>query len=120
LPFDATPQPPEAVQVIDDLMAFFGPDGDRWIRGHQWDKSGNRCLWGALRSSKLSLKARRQAEGFIVQELRTIDGVPSSDNREIIMTYNDCCAEDYEALAAMLRLVREEIMSRKDQLELTV
>ena len=63
---------------------------------------------------------RLQCNASVVTILPSIDNMPSNCNQEVIMTYNDSCAEDYGDIADMLRLVRAEILSRRDQLELPV
>jgi hypothetical protein len=90
MPFDGS-DIPETARVIDALLEFFGPEGERWIQDRQWDKKGNRCLWGALRLTKCSLKSRRQAEGQIVVAIDRL--FPPTDANatscDIIVRYND-------------------------------
>src|SRR5262245_46929453 len=38
-----------AVKVLDLVLRFFGPHGENWLQGAEYDEQGRRCLVGALR-----------------------------------------------------------------------
>ncbi len=111
MPFDGS-DIPETARVIDALLEFFGPEGERWIQEHPWNKKGNRCLWGALRFTKCSLTARRQAERQIAVAIDRL--FPPTDanatNSEIIIRYNDQIAQRYQDIRYVLLMARADIM----------
>lgn len=120
MPFDGD-DIPEAAHVIDDLLAFFGDEGERWIRERQWDKLGNRCLWGALRSNKNSLKSRRLAERQIAAAIdQLFPPLAHNEPRDIIVHYNDKTAQCYHDIRYVLLVARADIMTSGSQFKLAI
>jgi hypothetical protein len=75
---DARTRPLPAIQVLDLLLKFFG-DGERWIKGRESDRRGNRCLLGALDfvGSHHAIKADA-AERYLAAEI-SVSGDSSGD-----------------------------------------
>ena len=58
--------PAHIVDLLDDLLDFFGPDGEQWRRFAYEDAEGNRCLVGAVELHR----------GFPQQPGQRHDGLP--------------------------------------------
>lgn len=48
MPFDGSHFRSGLIDLFDEMLGFFGPDGERWTQGVQIDGDGSRCLVGRL------------------------------------------------------------------------
>jgi hypothetical protein len=89
-----TRDPAEAVEILEQLLRFFG-EGERWIKGRFSDRRGKCCLVGAL-----DVVSGQHATGSEAAERYLADAI--SDRRD----YGHPCHEDvvdYARLRAALR-----------------
>jgi hypothetical protein len=56
--------PAKALQVLDLLLEFFA-DGAHWLQGDFRDENGNRCLVGALRHLRRTMRSAMTARARI-------------------------------------------------------
>jgi hypothetical protein len=75
------------VHLFDEILWFFGPNGERWVQGTQIDGIGNRCLVGALAGcrAKLKLPKKDRAAHYLRAAIRR----HQRGNRMSIVQFND-------------------------------
>ena len=101
--------PVKAVQVLDSMLEFFD-GGRRWHQGAMFDATGNRCLIGALRHMRATLRIRGEGTDYYLRAaiapihddplLNWLIGEkwkPPQRGGWDLIHYNDNC-DDYEEL----------------------
>lgn len=92
--------------LFDQLLDFFGPHGERWLRGAWEDERGSRCLMGALNyfcSYHREVAVKVRAMQAIREAIRKYTGSPSG-----IVDFNDAAQRRYEDVRAVLLIARGE------------
>jgi hypothetical protein len=91
--------------MIDALLAYFGPNGERWVK-RVWADGDRRCLVGALRDLRRSMpRANRTTSYFRLAMMR--EGFPPMENIE----FNDHPAHDWYHMQRLLLSAREIAMA---------
>jgi len=87
MPFDGSRFDHGPLRLFDEMLEFFGPDGERWAQHAQIDDDGRRCLVGALAGcrAKLKMPKRDNAARYLRAAIRGHQG----GNRISIMRFND-------------------------------
>ena len=105
MPFDGTNIQAGVVRLFDDMLEFFGPDGERWVQGMQLDEHGNRCLVGALKGgrARLGMSYCDDAAYYLRTAIRKYcSGKPSS-----IMDFNDAYNTQFDDIRAVILIARD-------------
>jgi hypothetical protein len=108
MPFDGTgfiSPPLQVVGMIDALLDYFGPCGERWLKGAEKD-GDRRCVMNALRHFRRTMpRANRTTRYFRIAMAR--EGWPPMENIE----FNDHPAHGWHHMQALLLSAREIAMA---------
>jgi hypothetical protein len=98
--------------IIDQMLEFFGPYGERWTQHEHCDADGNRCLIGALLDAKHKLWVNRDRTIRLIFEAiygRTKGGIKAVC---LIEAWNDGQWRTFDEIAAVLVHARNLAASR--------
>jgi hypothetical protein len=113
MPFDALIEEPclEAL-IIDQMLDFFGPYGERWAQHENCDADGNRCLIGALLDAKHKLWVNRDRTIRLIFE--AIYGSTKGGIKTVclIEAWNDETGRTFDEIAGVLVHARNLAASR--------
>jgi hypothetical protein len=105
------------VQLFDEMLRFFGPNGEQWIQGEWLDASGNRCLIGALAGlrAKLKLPKKDRATLLLRAAIRGHHG-----RRMSIMAFNDRYKRSFADIHKVLLTARDMAITGELDRQLTL
>src|SRR5215475_2295128 len=99
-----------AVKVLDLVLRFFGPHGENWLQGAEYDEQGRRCLVGALRQIERQHHINTLAAQDVLQ-------AAMGDDAPSFAYVNDCTCRSFTELRAIIlkarRLTLAEAQKRR-------
>jgi hypothetical protein len=104
MPFDGTNFQPGLIRLFDDMLDFFGPDGENWAQGSQIDNDA-RCLIGALKGcrARLGMPRRDKAAHYLRRAIaHYYSYYPSS-----IVAFNDMPYRTFNDIRIVIVMARE-------------
>lgn len=112
MPLDALIEEPclEAL-IIDQMLDFFGPYGERWIQNEHCDADGNCCVIGALLDAKRKLLVTGDRTVELIYRTVYISHPDRSCKAELIEAWNDGPWCTFAEVAEVLRDARQLAMS---------
>jgi hypothetical protein len=104
MPFDGTNYQPGIIRLFDDMLDFFGPDGERWIQGAQTQGDGGRCLLGALKGcrARLGMPRRDNAVSYLRRAIWNYTRYHSS-----LIAFNDVSCRQFGEIKFVIIMARE-------------
>jgi hypothetical protein len=95
------------VRVIDEALKILGPDGEKWIKGHETDKQHNHCMIGAIKLARRRLKVKEDlTKHFVEHALRRGRHIPH------IPAFNDDPCRRFDHVREVMLLAKCEAITR--------
>jgi hypothetical protein len=114
MPFDGGLSVNQDILVIDKMLEIFGPNGEHWIQGFQYDRRRKWCLVGALKSARRRLRSRDDNAGaFIVYAVWHVDNT-AIKRRMSLEGWNDQPGRTFSQIREALTQAKEMALRRPD------
>ena len=110
MPFDGSEFETGLVRLFDAMLAFFGPNGERWTQGLQIDEDGSRCLIGALAGCRAKLKMPKGDRA--ARYLRAAIRRHQRGDRLHIIQFNDGDGTGFDDIRDVIVMAREMAISK--------
>jgi hypothetical protein len=105
MPFDGV-SVNQGMLVIDKMLEIFGPNGEHWIQGSEYNHGRKWCLVGALKSARRRPRSRDDDAGkFIVYALWHVDNT-ALKRRMSLEDWNDQRGRTFDEIKGMLLFAR--------------
>jgi hypothetical protein len=104
MPFDGSHFRFGLIDLFNEMLDFFGSDGERWTQGAQIGGDGSRCLVGALAACRAKLKMGK-GDGA-AQHLRWAIRYHTLWTRYSITGFNDADHTRFQDIRAVLILAK--------------
>jgi hypothetical protein len=98
-----------AVKVLDLVLRFFGPHGENWLQGAEYDEQGRRCLVGALRQIERQHRINTGPAQDVIEAV--IGEAPS------FAYLNDCYCRSFTDLRVVILKARTVALAESRQPE---
>ena len=113
MPFDGSHFRFGLIDLFDEMLDFFGPDGERWTQGGHIAEDGSRCLVGALAGCRAKLKMGK-GDGAS-QHLRWAIRNHTRWEGHSIISFNDAGRTRFEDIRAVLILAKRSVGLRDER-----
>ncbi|HTW28265.1 MAG TPA: hypothetical protein VME92_14130 [Acetobacteraceae bacterium] len=101
MPFDAQDPRLGAVAMIDAVLDYLGPDGERWYQGG-WHRRDQRCLLGTM----AHLRAVRHVKGDATRKYLLAAFRERRLRSTSVIAVNDCAETTFDDVRGMLLTAR--------------
>jgi hypothetical protein len=108
MPFDAIPELPVEVRILDKALEILGPNGEHWAQGTLHD-NGTYCMRGAIHSARRRLHIRGdKTEDLVFNQMRDEYGqlVERMPQKRLIEDFNDAPRRVFSTIRSIMMNAR--------------
>jgi hypothetical protein len=108
---DAPHCEPIEARIIDEALKILGPNGEKWIKGHEADKQHNHCMIGAIKLARRRLRVKGDHTArLVIKEIRRNHRFDWPDVS--IIDFNDKPGRSFDQVRETFLLAKCEALSR--------